>query len=141
MLPGDGSGGWTRMSGSVRGGGITSGLGTGAGSHPWRGAGASGAGRGGWAGCASAGAGRCRLRSARRGAGPYPLNAAPTAVVQPRVGTMTWASPSITGLPATVQMVLNVARFFSASIAVTSTVAVTVWPIFTGARNFSVWPR
>ncbi len=56
-------------------------------------------------------------------------------------GSWTCASPSITGLPATAQVVLSVARCFAASSAVTSTVAVTVSPIFTGRRKRSVWPR
>ncbi len=60
---------------------------------------------------------------------------------QPRTGGITTASPSITVRPATVQIVRSVARFRSMSSPVTSTVAVTVSPIATGARNFSVWLR
>ena len=60
-------------------------------------------------------------------------------VHQPRAGTWTSASPSITTSAPTVQVVFRVARCFSALSAVTSTVATTVAPIFTGARKRRVW--
>ena len=54
---------------------------------------------------------------------------------------MTVASPSITGLPSTVQTVFSVTRFLASSSAVMVTVAVTVSPIFTGARNYKFCAR
>ncbi len=59
---------------------------------------------------------------------------------QSGAGTWTCASPSITTLPATAHVVLRVARRFAGSSAVTSTVAVTVSPIFTGPRKRRLWP-
>ena len=60
---------------------------------------------------------------------------------QAGAGNRTIASPSITTLPATVQVVRSVARRLPASQVRASAVAVTVSPIRTGARNFRVWPR
>ena len=86
------------------------------------------------------GGGECRMRrvAPRRGATKY---ANRLHRPQPRLGTMTVASPSITGLPATVQVVLRVTRFLAGSRAVISTVAVTVSPILTGARNLRFCDR
>ena len=60
---------------------------------------------------------------------------------QPRAGGRTTASPSITVLPATVQVVFRVACFLAGSMAMTSQVAITVSPILTGRRKRSVCAR
>src|SRR5579864_1173974 len=54
---------------------------------------------------------------------------------QPRTGTMTRASPSITTVSPTWQTVLSATRAFSRRMSITVTVARTVSPIRTGARN------
>ena len=57
----------------------------------------------------------------------------------PRAGTMTRASPSITTVSPTLQIVERTARRFSGMISVMVQVAVTVSPIRTGALKRSVW--
>ena len=59
--------------------------------------------------------------------------------LQPFDGTISIASPSITFLSPTVTTVSNSANFLAAFSALTVTRATIVSPIFTGARNFSVW--
>ena len=58
---------------------------------------------------------------------------------QPRAGTITMASPSITTASPTMQTVLRVTRFLSGTISVMVARATTVSPTRTGALNFRVW--
>ena len=53
-------------------------------------------------------------------------------------GTFTSASPSSTVSPSTEHTQINRARDFSGISSATVTVTITVSPIFTGARKFSV---
>ena len=78
---------------------------------------------------------------APRSASGRPCQVRTTSNGYARLRGSTVASPSMTTLPATVQVVRRVARFLAGSSARTSAVAVTVSPMRTGRRKLRVCAR